>query len=646
MARGRYKIVRKIADGGMAEIFLGTQHGVEGFERPVVLKRILAALLADPKFKDMMIDEAHVAMSLIHSNIAQVLDLGQAKGRYYLVLEFVDGWDLNQVIHRMNTAAMPLPPELALYITAEVCRALSYAHSKTRAGRPLGIVHRDVSPHNVLLSEQGEVKLTDFGIAKAITKRGENTLQGVIKGKLAFMSPEQASGTAMDARSDLFSVGTMLYLLLVGRRPFEAATDLEAILRVQRCEFPPPETVRADLDPRAAAVIRKAMQHAPADRHQTAEQLLIELESLQRTVFRAAGQTELKRWLGDLEKRDGVPSVGRTRGGGAPTTAELPELDEGDFVLEETGEETAPSGDPDETIADPGLLATAPLPTLLAHPSEEMAPRRSTGSTHIEQLTPVSVDDDAPGAGSDDEVPRRRGTLFLLAVAGAAGAAYWLWPNTEEAPEPPRAPDPESPPTPSPAEPNAAQPNAVQPKVEQPNVEQPNAAAPDASQARSAMPPADAAATAPAPSGTDAAEAAEDEPDEESLLAQREPDAEQAVIGEDKEDEAATPAPRPRKNVRPGNRPPPPPTVVSIRIVSRPEGAIIRLHNRVFGRAPMNLRFRSGIRYELSFVKSGYVTATKTFTASRRKNQVVTVSLQRKPDPKKRRGFFDRLFGR
>ena len=128
---GRYHIARKIADGGMAEIFLGTQHGAEGFERPVVLKRILAPLVADPQFRNMLIDEAHVAMSLNHSNIVQVLDLGHVHGRYFLVLEFVDGWDLDQILARAANARFPLPPEIVLYIAAEICRALAYAHSRT-----------------------------------------------------------------------------------------------------------------------------------------------------------------------------------------------------------------------------------------------------------------------------------------------------------------------------------------------------------------------------------------------------------------------------------------------------------------------------------------------------------------------------------
>src|SRR6476661_7531996 len=195
---GRYNIVRRVADGGMAEIFLATQVGREGFQKPVILKRIHSSIYADPQFRNMFIDEAHISMSLSHSNIVQVLDLGVGGGRYFLVLEFVDG------------------------------------------DRPLGIVHRDVSPHNILLSEQGEVKLTDFGIAKAMNKR-EHTGTGVVKGKVAFMSPEQAMGKPIDARSDLFSLGTILYLLMTRSRPFEGPTELETLLRVQKGDFTPPE---------------------------------------------------------------------------------------------------------------------------------------------------------------------------------------------------------------------------------------------------------------------------------------------------------------------------------------------------------------------------------------------------------------------
>jgi serine/threonine protein kinase len=336
---GRYNIVRRVADGGMAEIFLATQIGREGFQKPVILKRIHSTIYADPQFRNMFIDEAHISMSLAHSNIAQVLDLGVAQGRYFLVLELVDGWDLGRVLQRAATVGTPLPRELGLYIVADVCRALAYAHSKTDGTRPLGIVHRDISPHNILLSEQGEIKLTDFGIAKAMNKR-EQTGTGVVKGKVAFMSPEQAYGKPADQRSDLFSLGTVLYLLMVRSRPFEGPTDLETLLRVQKGDFLPPEAAAPDLEPEVAAIINRAMKHDVNERYQSADEMLADIEHVLRHVFRPVGQTELKRWLGELSAHDGTPSIlkATTRHTGSRTGSGTGELDGKDVVLSDSQE--------------------------------------------------------------------------------------------------------------------------------------------------------------------------------------------------------------------------------------------------------------------------------------------------------------------
>src|SRR5262245_50474167 len=307
----RYTILRKIADGGTAEIFLAKQHGAQGFEKTVVLKRIFTTFYADPQFRHMLVDEAHVAMTLNHSNIVQVLDLGESEGRYFLALELVDGWTLDRVLRRSKAAGVPAPPALSLYVTAEVCRALAYAHGKKRGdGQALGIVHRDISPHNVLLSEQGEVKLTDFGIAKAQTKK-DTSPGNLIKGKIAFMSPEQAAGETLDARSDLFSVGTMLYVMITRRHPFDAPTDYETLMLVKAGDFTPPETARPGLNPDLYRVIRKAMAKNVGDRYQTAEEMLVEVEQVMRLGFRPVGQTELQRWLADLSSKDGVPPLTR-----------------------------------------------------------------------------------------------------------------------------------------------------------------------------------------------------------------------------------------------------------------------------------------------------------------------------------------------
>jgi serine/threonine protein kinase len=335
---GRYNIVRRVADGGMAEIFLATQLGREGFQKPVILKRIHSTIYADPQFRNMFIDEAHISMSLAHSNIAQVLDLGVAQGRYFLVLELVDGWDLGRVMQRAAAAGTPLPRELGLHICADVCRALAYAHGKTDGNTPLGIVHRDVSPHNILLSEQGEIKLTDFGIAKAMNKR-EQTGTGVVKGKVAFMSPEQAMGKPIDQRSDLFSLGTVLYLLMVRARPFEGPTDLETLLRVQKGDYTPPEAAAPDLEPEVSAVINRALMHDVNARYQSADEMLADIEHVLRSVFRPVGQTELKRWLADLSAHDGLPSILKaTTRQTSRTGTGTGELDGKDVVLSDSQE--------------------------------------------------------------------------------------------------------------------------------------------------------------------------------------------------------------------------------------------------------------------------------------------------------------------
>ncbi len=287
-SHGRYTILGKLADGGMAEIFLAVQHGAEGFEKQVVLKRILTQYSADPQFRNMLLDEAHISMTLQHGSIVQVLDLGVAAGRYFLALELVDGWDLEKILQRAYKAEMVFPTALGLYVVAEVCRALAYAHGKSRDGKPLGIVHRDISPNNVLLSGEGEVKLADFGIAKAQRKR-EQTAAGVIKGKVAYMSPEQARGEAIDRRSDIFSVGSMLYRMMTDRLPFEANNDLESLLRVQKAEFVAPQDAKPGIGASVAAIIRRAMRLHPAERYQTAEEMLVEVERVLRTEFHSAG---------------------------------------------------------------------------------------------------------------------------------------------------------------------------------------------------------------------------------------------------------------------------------------------------------------------------------------------------------------------
>jgi serine/threonine protein kinase len=605
---GKYHISRKIADGGMAEIFLGTQHGMEGFERPVVLKRILAPLVADPQFRDMLIDEAHVAMGLNHSNIVQVLDLGHVRGRYFLVMELVDGWDLSQILARTAAANFPLPPEVVLYIAAEICRALAYAHARTRGGNPLAIVHRDVSPQNVLVSEQGEVKLTDFGIAKAMGRR-ERTDQGVIKGKLAFMSPEQASGSVLDNRSDLFALGTMLYQFFTGRRPFEAPTDLEAIMRVRECKFTPPETIKPSLHPALVKILRRAMQALPSNRYQSADEMLGEIESVQRTVYRPAGQTELKRWLAELQERDHCPTISKATPAQA-TTATTEELDIGegaDVVFDESN------------VTDIEEIMPGMQPTIAAEPEQ------LTGSGQHQNAKTTAQ---APSTPTKKSSVPARVILFSLVIAALAVGAWLVIPGgNRKIDRPDKHPRASAKPVPTVT--NERLSAASVPSPPPPPHPLP-AAAVDAGAIPSAESPRPTAVAATAP--------AEADEDEEKLLKSADPADQERVIDEDEgihdKKKSAKPRPAAPAAVEPA----------SVHIVSVPEGAVIRLGKRVFGRAPMNLRFRPGITFELTFVKRGYLQASKSFTPTGKKNQAVRVVLRKRPQPHK--SFFRRIFGR
>ncbi|HEY8087209.1 MAG TPA: protein kinase, partial [Polyangiaceae bacterium] len=281
-AFGRYRLLERLGQGGMAEVFKAKSYGVEGFEKILVIKRILPELGRSQDFVEMFIHEAKLAVRLSHANIVQVFDLGKAPSTdgagvppsdaYYIAMEFVHGLDLASVLARSRRQQLALPIQLGVYVASEVAKGLDHAHRRRdEQMRPLGIVHRDVSPQNVLLSFEGEVKVTDFGIAKA---RGaleqdsvEDTRSRKLQGKFGYMSPEQARGESVDARSDLFSLGTLLYECVAGVNPFSAPTTFETLRRVQACEYPPVELLRPDAPPDLVAILKTAMAKQPGDRY-------------------------------------------------------------------------------------------------------------------------------------------------------------------------------------------------------------------------------------------------------------------------------------------------------------------------------------------------------------------------------------------
>ncbi|HUU00602.1 MAG TPA: protein kinase [Myxococcota bacterium] len=267
---GKYLLTERIGAGGMAEIFRATAFGVEGFTKEICIKRILPTLTVDETFVKMFISEAKLAVNLHHANVVQVFDLGRIGEHYFIAMELVRGRDLLEIINRCRAHRRHPPVPIALYILAQVCKGLDYAHRVKVEGRPAGIIHRDVSPSNILVSWEGEVKVADFGIAKA-SHKDENTATGTLKGKYGYMSPEQVQGLPIDQRSDIFATGVLLYESLVAKRLFKGTTDLETLERVRAAAVPvPPSSLNKKVSVQIDAIAMKALALSCDDRFQTA----------------------------------------------------------------------------------------------------------------------------------------------------------------------------------------------------------------------------------------------------------------------------------------------------------------------------------------------------------------------------------------
>jgi len=276
----RLSIVHTIARGGMGRVYRAIQHGVEGFEKTVAVKTILEPYTADERFVRMFIAEAKLVADLVHQNIVQVYHLGRAEGILYIVMEYVDGVNLRQVLGRHAEAERRLPIELAAFLASRVCRGLEYAHTQTDAdGIPLGVVHRDVSPRNLLVTRFGEVKIGDFGVAKARSLAMADDDRRLL-GKYAYLSPEQARREPTDNRSDLFSLGLVLWEMLAGRRP--RPTELgsrEAWLEHLGSEAVPPiASVVPEVPPMLAKIVDRALAMDPTDRYLDAGKMGFDLE--------------------------------------------------------------------------------------------------------------------------------------------------------------------------------------------------------------------------------------------------------------------------------------------------------------------------------------------------------------------------------
>jgi len=269
----RYRVIERLAAGGMAEVFLAESAGIEGFKKQVAIKRVLPHLSEKKRFIAMFLDEARLSAHLSHSNVAQVFDIGVGDNAYFIVMEYVDGADLKAVIEWNRKSGRPLPVEAAVYIAAKICEGLTYAHElKGSDGKPLDIVHRDMSPPNVLLTKYGEVKIVDFGLAKA-TSQLEKSEAGVVKGKFSYLSPEAAQGIEVDQRADIFAVGIILWEMLSGQRLFIGESDYQTVMLVQRAEIPRITGLNRSVTPELERIIDRSLARERDQRYRTAREL-------------------------------------------------------------------------------------------------------------------------------------------------------------------------------------------------------------------------------------------------------------------------------------------------------------------------------------------------------------------------------------
>ncbi len=326
-AIGRYQIIDRLAVGGMAELFKATLTGDHGFEKLVAIKKILPHLAVDRSFVEMFIDEARITAQLDHRNIVQVFELGTDADTPYIAMQYVDGLDVLALLRECARVQIRLPPEIAAVIARDVCDALDYAHNAVdNNGKALGIVHRDISPGNVLLSWRGDVKLTDFGIARAAERR-HKTEAGTLKGKYGYMSPEQVSGGEIDARSDIFSIGILLAEMVMARRLFTSTNDLDILLMVRDGRLDRLHKYASEFPVELRVLTTRALQRRPQDRWQSAAQ------------FRDALDEWLRR-IGNTNNRDLASLIGKVIN--APT-ADLEQIT-GGIVSTPADDEAALSG--------------------------------------------------------------------------------------------------------------------------------------------------------------------------------------------------------------------------------------------------------------------------------------------------------------
>ena len=406
---GKYELVCRLAIGGMAEIFLARASGIAGFEKLVVLKRILPQYAFQDQFVEMFLAEARLTATLGHPNIAHVYDIGTVDDFYFFTMEFVHGEDLNQIGKALAKAQKPFPLEAALTIIHGVCAGLHHAHDACGSdGLPLGIVHRDVSPSNVLIAYDGSVKLVDFGIAK-MTSRAQATRVGTLKGKISYMSPEQCRGEALDRRSDVFAIGILLYEMTTGQRLFPGENEFSTLQAIVHQDVAPPHTLVPGYAPMLEDIVMMALKRDPDQRYETAEDMMLDLEECARAQGLTISSNRLSKLMHELYGR------------------KIAAWNEAQRAGRSLGEHLAAAMVKDiSAAADPG-------PVTDVTPTSGIRARKSVRSSALPFDVPLGLLPDKPSIDESDQVeiikPSRKGwwiaTAAAIAVMAGGGIVAW-----------------------------------------------------------------------------------------------------------------------------------------------------------------------------------------------------------------------------
>ena len=421
---GKYILLNKIALGGMAEIFRAKTIGAEGFEKEVVIKRILPHFTEDEAFVTMFIDEAKVTSGLNHPNIVQIFDFDIMDETYYIAMEYVEGKDLKRVMDNGVKEGRPLTVPQIVKIIIETCNGLHYAHTKKHRGQPLNIIHRDVSPHNVMVSFEGDVKVMDFGIAKAAA-RSTKTRAGTVKGKCAYMSPEQARGKNLDPRSDMFAVGVMMWEMLTHRRLFAGDSDFETLSNVLKAEVPPPSSINPDVPAEIDAILLRCLSKDREERQKDCRDL----------------SRELQGWMfSHIEDQDAADLTGLMKEMFTDDIQALREMQQADaktnfFEVSEMVR-SGRGGSSSSIQRRPSTSSNIAAEAVSSNEAKTMAINVADAQAMMNADRTLAVDPSATGLQGEGERKKSRAGLWiflLLLMVGAGGGGFWWWQQQQAA---------------------------------------------------------------------------------------------------------------------------------------------------------------------------------------------------------------------